>query len=216
MINITYIYLVENCFNDPNKVYIGKTKNPNSRKSAHKINFGSDIIFNIIDQVNSLDKQVWEPIETYWINQFKAWEFNVQNKNNGGGGPSYRSKELIEKQIQRQLGKKHSQETCNKRSQSMKKVWESKTDVVGYNKGKILSEETKNKMSKSAPKVRPYAYKKVIQYDLNGNVIKEHNSITEACLSVGKINRQGDITSVCRGKQKSAFGYIWKYKENLL
>ena len=34
MINITYIYLVENCYGDPNKVYIGKTKN--SRKTQHQ------------------------------------------------------------------------------------------------------------------------------------------------------------------------------------
>jgi hypothetical protein len=31
--NITKIYLVENCYGDPNKVYIGKTIN--SRKKVH-------------------------------------------------------------------------------------------------------------------------------------------------------------------------------------
>lgn len=212
MINITYIYLVENCFNNPNKIYIGKTKNPKQRRNEHKTKFGNNIIYNIIDQINSPDKKIWGPLETYWINQFKVWGFNVMNKNNGGGGPSYRSKESIQKQIQRQLGKKHSQETCHKRSQSMKKVWESRINYVGHNKGKILSEETKNKMRNSSPKTRPYQYKPIIQFDLNNNKLKEFNSITEACVYIGKPKRQGDITAVCQGRQKTAFGYIWKYK----
>jgi hypothetical protein len=210
MINITYIYLVENCFNDPNKVYIGKTKNPKNRKTEHKIKFGSDIIYTIIDQVNSLDKKIWEPLETYWINQFKSWSFDVVNKNNGGGGPLHRTEESRKKQTQRQLGKKHSQETCNKRSQSMKKVWESRTNVIGPNKGKILSEETKNKMSKSAPKVRPYSCKVVIQYDLDGNFIKEWKSLSEAANNTTV--SIGSISQAVNGTLKTSGGFIWKYK----
>jgi len=209
---MVYIYLVENCFENPNKVYVGKTKSPKNRKIDHKIKFGKNIIYSIIDEINTFDKKIWEPIESYWIEQFKQWGFEIQNKNNGGGGPSYRTEESIKAQIQKQKGKKHSKETCNKRSQSMKQIWSTKINYVGHNKGKILSKETKDKMSKSSPKIRPYSYKPIIQYDLKGNIIKEHNSVTEACLSVNKPNRQGDITSVCRGNQKTAFGYFWQYK----
>jgi hypothetical protein len=46
------------------------------------------------------------------------------------------------------------------------------------------------------------------------NKINEFNSITEACLSLNKPGRAGDITAACQGKQKTAFGYIWKYKNN--
>lgn len=38
---MTYIYLVENCYGDPNKVYIGKTKN--SRFLPHKKTYGEKI-----------------------------------------------------------------------------------------------------------------------------------------------------------------------------
>ena len=36
--------------------------------------------------------------------------------------------------------------------------------------------------------------------------------MTEACLYINKPNRQEDITSCCQGKQPTAFGYKWKYK----
>ena len=45
MMNITRIYLVENCDGDMNKVYIGKNKKGcDSRKSTHKRTFGKEII----------------------------------------------------------------------------------------------------------------------------------------------------------------------------
>ena len=47
---MVYIYLVENCYNDPNKVYIGKTKS--SRKSDHKRKFGDKIVYTVIDETN--------------------------------------------------------------------------------------------------------------------------------------------------------------------
>jgi group I intron endonuclease len=52
----------------------------------------------------------------------------------------------------------------------------------------------------------------ILQYDLNGNFIKEYSSATQA----GKeINQNGNSISDCLNKrQKTAFGYIWKYKEN--
>jgi len=93
----TKIYLVENCYDDPNKVYIGKTKN--CRKNDHKQKYGKQIIYTIIDEINSDNKKDWTPIESYWIEQFKAWGFYVLNQNTGGGGPTYRTKEFIDNQI---------------------------------------------------------------------------------------------------------------------
>ncbi len=58
--------------------------------------------------------------------------------------------------------------------------------------------------------------KSVIQYDLQGNKINKFNSIKEACISINKPNREGDITSCCKNKQKTAFGYIWRYKNDPL
>lgn len=94
MINITLpqeltkIYLVENCYGDPNKVYIGKTIN--SREYQHQKLYGKDIIYTYIDEVNSLEYKDWEILETFWIQYFHFLGFDIQNKKlKGGGGLPY-------------------------------------------------------------------------------------------------------------------------------
>jgi len=63
------------------------------------------------------------------------------------------------------------------------------------------------KENSSKDKLKP-----IIQFDLNGNFIREWGSIKEASKSL-KIN-QGNISSVCRKKYgyKSASGFIWRFK----
>lgn len=51
----------------------------------------------------------------------------------------------------------------------------------------------------------------VLQYDLNENFIKEFNSLQEASESCR--TTASAIGCCCRGKYKSAGGYIWKYKD---
>lgn len=51
--------------------------------------------------------------------------------------------------------------------------------------------------------------KTVLQFDLNGNLIKEWKSLHE-CNRNGF--NQGDICKCCNGKRKTAKGFIWKYK----
>lgn len=51
---------------------------------------------------------------------------------------------------------------------------------------------------------------RVIQYDLQGNYIKEYRSVTEAA-RYNKIER-GSISHCLNGRQETYKGYIWKYK----
>ena len=55
--------------------------------------------------------------------------------------------------------------------------------------------------------------KAVLQYDLNGNFIKEYHS--QAYASKVTTIQQSNISSACRNKIKTAGGYIWKFKEGL-
>jgi hypothetical protein len=90
----TKIYLVENCYGDSNKVYIGKTINPENREKNHKRNFGKNIEYTVIDEVDSLSSKFWKPLETYWIHQFKCWGFDVLNiQNDGGSGVDFHTLE---------------------------------------------------------------------------------------------------------------------------
>jgi group I intron endonuclease len=67
--------------------------------------------------------------------------------------------------------------------------------------GKTHKHETKNKISES--RKRP-----IIQFDLDGNFLREWPSAKD-------IYRELKIqcTSCCRGRSKTACGFIWKYKE---
>ena len=81
------------------------------------------------------------------------------------------------------------------------------------NTGRILSTESKIKMSKSAKNIHK-GYKNgqakcIAQYDLNNNFIKKWNCITDVENSLGI-----SVTSICnnlKGWSKSAGGFKWKY-----
>ena len=110
------------------------------------------------------------------------------------------------------LGKKMSDETKMKISQKKKghicyKNEERNRKISLSNKGKskyIITDEIRSKMIKSKNKA-------IIQYDLYGNVICEHESIKQAALYLGK-KQATRIIEVCKNRKKQAFGYIWKYK----
>jgi hypothetical protein len=57
----------------------------------------------------------------------------------------------------------------------------------------------------------PVACKKVDQYTLDGEYIRTFDSLKEAWLKTGATI--GGIGHVCKGLQKSAGGYLWKYTE---
>ena len=86
---MTSIYLVENIEKNTDKVYVGKTINPKGRFCDHKKTYGNQIEFTIIDEIESLDQKMWKPVESFWIEQFKQWGFEIVNKNGGGSGPSF-------------------------------------------------------------------------------------------------------------------------------
>ena len=73
-----------------------------------------------------------------------------------------------------------------------------------------LPKEFKEKISESL-KGNTNRRKKVIQYNMNGEFIKEWECVLEAARFLGKTQGAG-ITEVCNGSRKSIYGYIWKYK----
>lgn len=60
--------------------------------------------------------------------------------------------------------------------------------------------------------------KKVFQFDLDGNFIKEWNSIREATQNISNSKHKATgspISNVCNGKMSQAYGYIWSYSRNV-
>ena len=58
-------------------------------------------------------------------------------------------------------------------------------------------------------KARESVKRKVCLIDENGNVIKEYNTLTEACKDYGIDS--GGLCRCCQGKQETCGGYHWRY-----
>jgi hypothetical protein len=231
---ITYIYLVTNCYNDPNKVYIGKTKN--NRNLDHKKSYGKQIEYTIIDEIYSYSKKYWKPLETYWIEQFRQWGFEIMNKQKiGGSGVEFHNdKTKLKMSLSKtgriitwkdkigkaNKGRKYSKESCELISQKLKgkkRTEETKQKISKSKTGVKYSEETKQKMRKPKPKgykekISIIKSKPVLQYSLNLEFIQEFPSQTYAGKIINK--PQSAISECCSGKRESAYGFIWKYKKN--
>lgn len=90
-------------------------------------------------------------------------------------------------------------EWCNA-SNNQKHAYKTGLHIRNTIRMKQMTEKSKNKTKK-----------KVIQYDLKGNLLNEYESLNEAELKTNV--KYQHISSCCRGKQKTAGGFKWRYKE---
>jgi hypothetical protein len=67
-------------------------------------------------------------------------------------------------------------------------------------------------MIKQSNKLSEKKRKKVFQYDLQGNFTKEWVSARE-CGRSGY--SQGNVSACCRGEYKQAYGYVWRYADDV-
>jgi hypothetical protein len=209
------IYLITNCFNDSNKVYIGKTKNyigqnKNSRKNSHKKTFGKDIIYDYIDEIESSEQKDWEPLETYWIQQFRAWGFEVLNKNKGGGGCDYHKPEAILKIKTATENREYLPEWGKKVSIATKGKKKNHPPDRGINISKAKKGKPNPKLIESRTgKPHPKKGWPVTQLDKFGNIIKNWD---DAPTAGAVLNIAPDlIRTAANGKQKTAGGFKWEW-----
>jgi hypothetical protein len=150
MEDITYIYELSK---SGIPFYIGKTISPVVRKHYHKLAYGNDINFIIIDQIDG-DKTKWKPLEMYWINQYQQWGFVLKNKNGGGGGRKiiYTREEIKQRRneqtkqwnkIHPEVSKKYSEDNKEKRKEYDKQY-------------RQKNRELKNKQSRDYYKRNPH------------------------------------------------------------
>ena len=197
-------------------------------------------IMTAIDETES----DWKSLEQYWIEQFKVWGFKLVNLTNGGDGISgYKhTEETIDKLSQiitcispdgvyhefnckkaaQIIGVSHGTiyNVLYKSISGTVKGWHTFRMKTPNEKHLIAIEivkEERPKISELCKKISAENCKKLFskiirQYDKDMNLIEEFPSLSEASRQTN-INLQ-NISSVCLGKNKSAGGYFWKYKEN--
>lgn len=215
---MAYIYKITNILN--NKIYIGQTiRQPSLRWNEHKSEslcptskhgrlyhlhcairkYGVDsFIFEVIDECPDNERF---RVETKYILKYqsndpqKGYNYVVE----GSGRTPYSSqkiKELWEKGFSRN----EIAEILNAQPLTIS----SRLHQLGVSHEEVVNRKKKEKWSE-------WQSKPVIQYSLDGTFIKEWNSATE-CSSYGYL--QSAVSNVCRQEQYSAYGFLWKYKDD--
>ena len=207
---MTKIYLIQKN-NIP--IYVGKTKNISVRLFYHRKKFGNDITYFYLDEVSDSEWKFWEK---HYISLFRSWGFKLENKNDGGGGSTSYSDEIKQKISQSKTGMKYNLTEEGKINKSI------------LLKGLKRSEKTKQKISKAKKGHECYKNpernqkirknnsnnKPIYQYDLQGNLLNEFQSAQEAGRHLGKSGNS--IADCAAGRQKTAYGFIWEYKTQLI
>ena len=204
-------------------------------------NIEHKILYTYLTKEEAEQKEI-ELIKDYKCNQ-KKYGYNLNDGGNCANSLSQESRKKVgdahrgikftderKDKIRKAItGIKRSEETRKKISESEK--------GNKYRLGAKLSQETKNKISKSnieakkkynywvgkthteetKEKIRQYhlgkiaSQREITQYTVDNKKIKNYKSILIASKETN-INK-ANICSCCKGKLKTAGGYIWKYKE---
>ena len=196
-----------------------KTRNPNINWIKSLL---SDGFHPIIEEIEKVDDAEWEHSEMFWIGQLKAWGFELKNMTIGGdrGGDwtgkhhSIETKAKIGKANEGSkngfFGKTHSPEHKKKLSLLAKNNKGRKMSEAAINKLKnhVRSEDHKRNLSLSLLN-NPKLTKKIYQYSMDGKQVAIWDSMKLAAESMGKDS--SPIVAVCKGKRKTAYGYVWSY-----
>lgn len=152
-------------------------------KSVIKI--GKIPIIEHLDEFDSDEEAYY--FEQYWINQFRAWGFNLVNSTDGGKGSfGYKhSKESMEKILK-----------CNRASAQKRRI---------HFKVPMTKEEHAVYLSKLYSKP-------VLQYSLAGEFIKEWESAALAATSLGFKSKTTVTSCIYNTISKSGGGFMWKLK----
>lgn len=210
-----YIYKITS---PSGKVYIGQTTHIKLRFKAYKylsckgqnrlyksfVKHGvQNHTFEIIEKFNSdIDVSILNDREIFYIKDYKDKGFTLLNLTDGGLN-CRKSEETRKKLSQAKLGKYKGELNPMYGKTHTADV---RLKISNINKGRRMTKENRENLTKIVSKP-------VIQYSKNSEFIKEWDSATEVTKELGFNSRV--INSQARGLRKTAYGFIWKYKNTL-
>ena len=221
------IYLITNKIN--NKKYVGKTiKSLSTRFYNHLYasKNGSTTYFHkalrkygednfIIEELDRCNIDILGEKEIEWISSLKP-EYN-QTLGGDGGILGYshteETKELLSlKRKGKFLGEEnpfYNQTHTEEQKKNWSKMRKGQPSPCGF-AGKSHKEESKSKTSQTLKNNPNVKRTKVFQYDIEGNFLREFQSISDASKFVG--TTPSNIKYTCEGKFKHCKGYKWSYE----
>lgn len=222
IVSINEYYLIDNSkfyiykITSPSgKVYIGQTTSIKLRFKSYK-NIGckgqsflynslmkhgvANHKFEILESYNNdTNISILNDREVFYINDYKEKGYKLLNIEEGGRN-ALKSEQTKKKLSESKIGK-YKGELNPMYGKSHTSEVRLKISIA--NKGRKPTKENKEKLFKAVSKP-------IIQYTKNGDYIKEWNSATEVTKELGFNSRV--INSQARGLRKTAYGFIWKYK----
>lgn len=222
------IYAILNIDNE--KIYIGSSKRLGHRKNCHwsELKAGEHAsrylqrAFNkspksfrfIVIELTSVQNLIKR--EQFWIDHFESADsrfgYNLCPIANSCAGIK-RSPEFIERVASKLRGIKRSDAFKAKLSAAFKNrkrnPWspQQRYRMSLIKKGHVNTREQIERQSASM-RANESIRKPVIQFSLNGDRIKYFGSVLDA---ENQFRKRSNIHSVCSGKRRSAFGFLWRY-----
>lgn len=209
-----YIYKITNKING--KMYIGKTiftveqRWKEHQKDSRRRDFEKRPLYSAIkkygienfsiEEVEECPIEILSEREKYWIEYYGSFK-NGYNATIGGDGKQYVDYDLVVANY-----KKLKNQT--KVAELMKISTDTVFNALKAKKERILTQQ------EIQVNERGYI---IYQYDKENNYLKSFPSARAAAREVNNNNSDGasHILDVCKGKRKTAYGYIWKFKEDL-
>jgi group I intron endonuclease len=219
------------------KVYVGQSIDIERRiKKYNSLNCGNQtklinsfnkygVDTHVFDTIVECNEQSLNQLERKWQEHYKAVENGLNCRYTETTDKSGRLSEETKKRI----GQSHKGRIHTDASKSNMRVPKSDSSNMGrYDKsgnnnpfyGKTHTEETKNIIrekrkqqvftEETRNKISQRLKKIVLQFNKDGEFIKEHQSRNGAATELG-INPTA-ISNNISGRNKSAGGYVWKYK----
>lgn len=146
--------------------------------------------------------------EEYWIGKLRTVElgYNLES----GGKNKIPSEETRIKMSETQTVIQNKPDVLIATSKRMTALWKNPSYIKKMSSVRrgVPKSDTwkKNAKTRAADKKIP-----ITQYDTKGNIVAVFASSTDAALALG-ISR-ANIVSNCKGRSKTAYGYIWKHNE---
>jgi len=202
--------------------YIGKTIRPlKERERHHKTKFSGNVQIHLIKEIPTSEWKYWEK---FYIKQYKDLGYILENKNEGGSGPTFqtkKSKQKISDKLKNQPKPKGFGKNLSEKNKGQKRSKEFSLLQSTIHKGIKRTKKFKSHMSKvmkekgwkptlsQIESVRKINSTPILQLK-DGVVIKEWNSQKECADYYGV--KKNTINNNLRGYSSHFRGYQFRYK----
>lgn len=181
----------------------------NAIRKYGKENFQIEVIEIIEDE----DFDYLKEREKYWIQEFDSYNREKgYNLTIGGDGTfgRFHSEETKEKIRQKAIGRKVSDKTKSKMSESQKRVNRNYSELAKKSNERWSDPNERLKASENN-----HNSKCVVRISKDNEAIDSFRSCSEAARFINVDNGHANISKCANGKLKSAYGYKWAYLEDL-